>query len=78
MIISYPHKFLLNFSHYGGSVKVLNYDFNIYIFFLIKTYAGNLFTGILVTQLFSFVFCLFKSLTLLKKGRFLLLICENS
>ena len=54
MIMSYPHKFLLNFSHYGGSVKVLNYDFNIHFFFLIKTYAGNLFTGILVTQIILF------------------------
>lgn len=39
----------------------------IYIFFL---YAGNLFTGISVTQIFSFMFCLFKSLTLLKKVDF--------
>ena len=42
----------------------------IYIFFLIKTYAGNLFTGVLVTQIFSFMFCLFKSLTHLKKVDF--------
>ena len=63
MIISYSHKFLFNFTHYGGSMKVLNYDFNIH-FFLIKTYARKLFIGVLVTQIFFFMFCLFKSLTL--------------
>jgi len=74
MIISYPHKFLFNFSHYGGSMKVLNYDFNIHFFsvcwkpFHRHISDSNILFYVLPIQVFDPS----------KKGRFLLLICDNS
>lgn len=77
MIISYPHKFLFNFSHYGGSVKVLNYDFNIH-FFSDKDLCWKPFHRCISDSNILFYILPIQVFDPFKKGIFLLLICDNS